>query len=63
MVKQIGQIDVNGIKKYQALPTDLEADYPTINDCAAGSEMTIIDETTKKVTGFKEFNGNVWAEI
>lgn len=63
MVKQIGEIDVNGIKNYQALSTDLEIDYPTTNDCASGSDMIIIDETTKKVVGFKLFNGKIWADL
>ena len=62
-IQRIGGIDVNGVAQYQASTTDLEEDYPTIDDCAAGSSMTIINEVTKKITGFKEFNGTIWADL
>lgn len=60
MVKRVGKVDEGNIKTYQCDTTDVLTNFPTATDCAAGSTMLVIDQTTHKISQVKYFDGTNW---
>lgn len=59
-IKRYGLVSGDNIKTYMCSTTDLVADYPTIDDCDPGSEMTVINETIHEIDSVLFFDGEHW---